>query len=163
MPLETQNGCNIFSKKWWFSFPEKYDNCYLAQVPSHAVMVKKGNTNNANYKRLLLDASNAYGINQTNPNTFQLFNSSKYSGSDLLFKDSTKKLVDVGDKNTYQKWLGDDYLKDLEALNACPTTPTTPTTPTGPSAGGNINKLQSLVAMISAFTVALCYTVTLLE
>ena len=160
MPLETQNGCNIFSKKWWFSFPEKYDNCYLAQVPSHAVMVKKGNTNNANYKRLLLDASNAYGINQTNPNTFQLFNSSKYSGSDLLFKDSTKKLVDVGDKNTYQKWLGDDYLKDLEALNACPTTPTTPT---GPSAGGNINKLQSLVAMISAFTVALCYTVTLLE
>ena len=160
MPLETQNGCNIFSKKWWFSFPEKYDNCYLAQVPSHAVMVKKGNTNNANYKRLLLDASNAYGINQTNPNTFQLFNSSKYSGSDLLFKDSTKKLVDVGDKNTYQKWLGDDYLKDLEALNACPTTPTTPT---GSSAGGNINKLQSLVAMISAFTVALCYTVTLLE
>ena len=160
MPLETQNGCNIFSKKWWFSFPEKYDNCYLAQVPSHAVMVKKGNTNNANYIRLLLDASNAYGINQTNPNTFQLFNSSKYSGSDLLFKDSTKKLVDVGHKNTYQKWLGDDYLKDLEALNACPTTPTTPT---GPSAGGNINKLQSLVAMISAFTVALCYTVTLLE
>ena len=157
MPLETQNGCNIFSKKWWFSFPEKYDNCYLAQVPSHAVMMKKGNTNNANYKRLLLEASNAYGINQTNPNTFQLFNSSKYSGSDLLFKDSTKKLVDVGDKNTYQKWLGDDYLKDLEALNACPTTPT------GPSAGGNINKLQSLVAMISAFTVALCYTVTLLE
>ena len=120
-------------------------------------MVKKGNTNNANYKKLLLKASDKYGINQTNSNTFQLFNSSKYSGSDLLFKDSTKKLVDVGEKNTYQKWLGDDYLKDLEALNACPTTPT------GPSAGGNINKLQSLVAIISAFIAALCYTVTLLE
>ena len=127
-------------------------------------MAKKGNTNNANYKRLLLDASNVYGITQTNSSMFQLFESFKYmNGRDLLFKDSTKKLVDVGGKNTYQKWLGDDYLKDLKALDACPTTPTTPATPTGPSAGGNINKLQSLVAMISAFIAALCYTGTLLE
>ena len=126
-------------------------------------MVKGGNTNNANYRKLLLKASDTYGINQTDFNMFQLFNSSKYSGNDLLFKDSTKKLVDVEGKNTYQKWLGDVYLKDLEALDACPTTPTTPTTPTGPSAGGNINKLQSSVAMISAFIAALCYTGTLLE
>ena len=120
-------------------------------------MVKKGNTNSANYKRLLLDASDNYGITQTNPNMFQLFESSKYNGTDLLFKDSTKKLVDVGEKDTYQKWLGDQYLKDLEALDACPTTPTTPT------AGGNINKLQSLVTMISAFIATLSYTGTLLE
>lgn len=123
-------------------------------------MVKKGNTNSANYKRLLLDASDNYGITQTDPNMFQLFESSKYNGTDLLFKDSTKKLVDVGEKDTYQKWLGDQYLKDLEALDACPTTPTTPI---NPSAGGNINKLQSLVAMISAFIAALCYTGTLFE
>ena len=143
-------------------------------------MVKRGNTNNANYKRLLLDASNAYGINQTNSSMFQLFESFKYmNGRDLLFKDSAKKLVDVGEKDTYQKWLGDEYLRDLEALDACPTTSTTPstlstpttpmtptttpTTPTGPSAGGNINNLQSLVAMISAFIAALCYTGTLFE
>ena len=114
-------------------------------------MVKKGNTNNDHYKRLLLNASDTYGINQTNSSMFQLFESSKYSGTDLLFKDSTKKLVDVGNKDTYQKWLGDDYLSDLEALDGCPT------------AGGNINKLQSLVAMISAFIAALCYTGTLFE
>ena len=133
-------------------------------------MVKKGNTNNANYRNLLLKASDKYGINQTNSSMFQLFESSKYSGSDLLFKDSTKKLVDVGEKDTYQKWLGDDYLKDLEALDACPTTPTTPcstpstpTTPTDPSAGGNINNPHSFVAMISAFIAALCYTGTLFE
>ena len=123
-------------------------------------MVKGGNPNNANYRKLLLKASDTYGINQTDFNMFQLFNSSKYSGNDLLFKDSTKKLVDVEGKNTYQKWLGDVYLKDLEALDACPTTPTTPI---NPSAGGNINKLQSLVAMISAFIAALCYTGTLLD
>ena len=143
-------------------------------------MVKKGNTNNANYRNLLLKASDTYGINQTNSRMFQLFESFKYmNGRDLLFKDSAKKLVDVGEKDTYQKWLGYEYLNDLEALDACHTTPTTsttlstpttpmtppttPTTPTGPSAGGNINKLQSLVAMISAFTAALCYTGTLFE
>ena len=143
-------------------------------------MVKKGNTNNANYRNLLLKASDTYGINQTNSSMFQLFESFKYmNGRDLLFKDSAKKLVDVGEKDTYQKWLGYEYLNDLEALDACHTTPTTsttlstpttpmtppttPTTPTGPSAGGNINKLQSLVAMISAFTAALCYTGTLFE
>ena len=120
-------------------------------------MVKGGNPNNANYRKLLLKASDNYGINQTDFNMFQLFNSSKYSGNDLLFKDSTKKLVDVEGKDTYQKWLGDVYLKDLEALDACPTTPI------NPSAGGNINKLQSLVAMISAFIAALCYTGTLLD
>ena len=115
-------------------------------------MVKKGNTNNANYRNLLLKASDTYGINQTNSSMFQLFESFKYmNGSDLLFKDSTRKLVNVGEKNTYQKWLGDDYLGDLEALHGCPT------------AGGNINKLQSLVAMISAFIAALCYTGTLFE
>ena len=123
-------------------------------------MVKGGNPNNANYRKLLLKASDTYGINQTDFNMFQLFNSSKYSGNDLLFKDSTKKLVDVEGKDTYQKWLGDVYLKDLEALDACPTTPTTPS---NPSAGGNINKLQSLVTMISAFIAALCYTGTLLD
>ena len=61
-------------------------------------MVKRGNTNNANYRKLLLEASDSYGMNQTNSNMFQLFESFKYSGRDLLFKDSTRKLVDVGEK-----------------------------------------------------------------
>ena len=50
---------------------------------------------------------------------FKMFNSSNYEGKNLLFKDSTKSLVAAGDKNTYQKWLGDEYLKALEALE-CP-------------------------------------------
>ena len=43
--------------------------------------------------RLLQRASDAYEITQTT--IFQLFESSKYHCTDLLFKDSTKKLVDV--------------------------------------------------------------------
>ena len=112
-------------------------------------MVKKGNANNANYRQLLLHASKVAGINQTDPTQFQLFNSSKYKGKDLLFKDSTKQLVDVKDKNTYEKWLGTDYLEDLKALKACPTTPQ-------PTAGGKNNMLELLSAMISF--IALFYT-----
>ena len=122
-------------------------------------MVKKGNANNANYRKLLLHASKVAGITQNNPTQFQLFNSSKYKGKDLLFKDSTKQLVDVKDKNTYEKWLGTDYLEDLKALKACQTTPrpTTPwpTTPR-PTAGGKNNMLELVSAMISF--IALFYT-----
>lgn len=128
---------------------DTYKNCYLAKVPSHAVMVKKGNANNANYRQLLVYASKVAGITQNDPTQFQLFNSSKYKGKDLLFKDSTKQLVDVKDKNTYEKWLGTDYLEDLKALTACPTTPR-------PTAGGKNNMLELLSAMISF--IALFYT-----
>ena len=108
-------------------------------------MTKTGGDNVANYQKLLIKASDKYGTNQTDSAKFQLFSSSKYGGKDLLFKDSTKKLVDVGDQKTYDRWLGDEYLKDLEALNSCPTTATT----TGPTAGARSNKLKVAVAVFS--------------
>ena len=37
---------------------------------------------------------------------------------DLLFKDSTKKLVDVGDKSVYDGRLA-DYFKSVDGLNTC--------------------------------------------
>ena len=111
----------------YFPFPEFFFSaigdhvkCNLAKVPSHAVMTKKGSSNKANYASILIKASDAYG-NDTG-SVFRMFDSSKWDGKDLLFKDSTVKLIDVGGK-TYDVFLGDSYLKDLEALNACPTTP----------------------------------------
>ena len=89
-------------------------------------MTKKGSSNRANYASILIKASDAYG-NDTGSG-FRMFDSGKWNGKDLLFKDSTIKLIDVS-KKTYEEFLGDSYLKDLEALNACPTTPT-PTTGT---------------------------------
>ena len=143
-------GCdNIFQLNknlvWLLFFLDKPDNCYLEIVPSHAVMIKVGASDAANFKKLLIEASDKLGVNQTDSSKFQLFNSSKYNnGEDLLFKDSTKKLVDVGDKNTYQLWLGQSYINDLDALDACPTT----TGPGGPTAGSNTNKSQLAVAMV---------------
>lgn len=75
---------------------------------------------------------------------FQLFNSNKYGGKDLLFKDSTKKLVAVGvDKDTSVKFLGKVYLDDLEALTKCAT------------AGSHSNKPQLVVAMIFFFAMVI--------
>ncbi|XP_015772337.1 PREDICTED: melanotransferrin-like [Acropora digitifera] len=122
-----------------------WEKCYLETVPAHAVMTKSGHTDNAQFKRLLLHLSTDYGRSQTNSSGFQLFVSSKYGGSDLLFKDSTKKLVDVGPKNTYRLWLGEKYLSDLEELNSCPTESSTSPT----IAFGEINKPRSTVVMVS--------------
>ena len=118
-------------------------------------MTKTGSSNVANYQNLLIKASDMYGTNQTDSAKFQLFNSSKYGGKDLLFKDSTKKLVGVGDQKTYDLWLGDAYLKDLEALNSCgvterPTSTAAVTLTTeGPTAGARSNKLKVAVAVFS--------------
>ena len=114
-------------------------------MPAHAVMTWSGHPHNAQLKSLLLHLSADYGRNQTNSSDFQLFVSSKYGGSDLLFKDSTKKLVDVGSKNTYRLWLGEKYLSDLVELNSCPSnSPTSSTT-----AFGEINKPRLTVVMVS--------------
>ena len=138
-------------------FPASWENCYLANVPAHAVMTKSSHDHNSNFRHLLVKASEDYGVNQTNSSMFQLFNSSKYDGRDLLFKDSTKRLVAVGERNSYQRWLGEDYLKDLEVLVSCPGTPNpndpvktkkATFTPTA-SKKGKRNKPHLFIALVS--------------
>ncbi|XP_068677679.1 serotransferrin-like [Montipora foliosa] len=120
---------------------DSWENCYLATVPAHAVVTKLGHASHSKFKDLLLKASMYYGVGQTNYSMFQLFNSSKYGGSDLLFKDSTKKLVDVGSKNTYEKWLGSEYLENIKVLRSCITYP--------PPSSGQMKKPQLAVVMVS--------------
>lgn len=52
--------------------------------------------------------------------SFQMFNSSVYGGKDLLFKDSSVRLIDVKEKNATEPWLGQKYFKALRSLSHCP-------------------------------------------
>ena len=84
------------------------------------MVTRKGNKDIDDIVTILTTMSSMYGTNQTNWTQFQLFNSTKYGGANLLFKDSTTELVSISkDKRTYQGFLGDDYVKDVQALKSC--------------------------------------------
>ncbi|XP_043926652.1 melanotransferrin isoform X2 [Protopterus annectens] len=93
----------------------QYIQCNMAQVPAHAVMVHPGININSVFG--LLDRAQAFFGNDSNIYNFSMFDSSKYNGSDLIFKDSTIKIVSVGGKTTYEKWLGEQYTKILQQLD----------------------------------------------
>ncbi|XP_054556446.1 melanotransferrin isoform X2 [Talpa occidentalis] len=90
--------------------------CSLAQIPSHAVMVRP-DTNIFTVYGLLDKAQDLFGDDH-NKNGFKMFDSSNYHGQDLLFKDATIRAVPVGEKTTYQDWLGPDYVAALEGILA---------------------------------------------
>jgi len=136
----------------------QHEKCHLGFNPAHAVVTREGNPNIDGIITILEKMSEKYGSNQTNATQFQLFNSTKYSMSsgNLMFKDSATELVGIPkEKRTYVKFLGDDYVKDSEALTSCPPPPTTsPKVPTS-SVGGApfvsflLVAFSALLAMIS--------------
>ncbi|XP_078062501.1 melanotransferrin [Mustelus asterias] len=93
---------------------EQWKDCNLAKVPSHAVMVHPSTSITAVFG--LLDKGQVFFGQGDNPNGFEMFNSSAYGGSDLLFKDSTERIISVGEKNTYEDWLGKNYLETVKSI-----------------------------------------------
>ena len=84
------------------------------------MVTREGNKDIDDIVTILTKMSSMYGPSQTDWTKFQLFNSTKYGGANLLFKDSTTELVSISkDERTYQGFLGDDYVKDVQALKSC--------------------------------------------
>lgn len=93
-----------------------FQTCNLARIPSRVVMARPGGMVKS-LKQWLLRLDEYC---RTNPHFFQMFNSSTYGGKDLLFADSTVKLIDVKEKNTTQTWLGEEFYFALQSLSSCP-------------------------------------------
>ncbi|KAG1940982.1 melanotransferrin [Pimephales promelas] len=96
----------------------QYTKCNLARVPSHAVMIRP-DINHHLIFGLLDKAQNFFGVNAASG--FKMFDSSAYEGSDLIFKDSTITLIGVGEKKTYEEWLGQSYLDAVIAMECSAT------------------------------------------
>ncbi|XP_071485695.1 melanotransferrin-like [Diadema antillarum] len=96
---------------------DQFMSCNLARVPAH-VVVTAANKTEAEREEIwnLLDQAQGLFGSDTGTN-FKMFDSADFGGSNLLFKDSTKHLSDVGDRDEYDTWLGADYLGNLDALN----------------------------------------------
>ncbi|XP_065120847.2 melanotransferrin [Paramisgurnus dabryanus] len=91
----------------------QYSKCNLARVPSHAVMIRPC-TNHHVIFGLLDKAQSFFGVNSASG--FKMFESKDYEGTDLIFKDSTITLIGVGERKTYEDWLGKSYLDAAVAM-----------------------------------------------
>ena len=96
--------------------------CNWGEVPSHIVMTSAIHSPNqrALFKLFLTQLSRDFGEGGAYKHLFDLFDSSLYGGSNLMLTDNTKELVDVGSRDSYYTWVGEQYRKMLQILNTCP-------------------------------------------
>ncbi|CAH1266109.1 LTF [Branchiostoma lanceolatum] len=101
--------CPDGSRKQWNQWKE----CNLARVPSHAVMTSpRSRSDLQQIVDILIQAQEHFGKDSD----FQMFDSSKFGGRDLMFRDNVQRLVPVGQRNTWQKWLGSSYLTSVRSM-----------------------------------------------
>ncbi|NXI53829.1 TRFM protein, partial [Chloroceryle aenea] len=89
--------------------------CHLARIPARAVVVRP-DTDGTVVFQLLNQGQQRF--NEVG-SKFQMFDSAAYNAQNLLFRDSTTELVAITAQN-YQAWLGDEYLRAMQALSCNP-------------------------------------------
>ena len=131
---------------------DSHESCNLGNNPGHAVVTRADNGDIDKIIKILTTMSDKYGISQTNSTQFQLFNSTGYGGANLLFKDSTTKLMEVeSDKRNYDDYLGKDYGENKVAMEACEEKSTTAAiTVSTSSTVSPIIELVLLIALLGA-------------
>ncbi|XP_060939746.1 transferrin-a [Limanda limanda] len=96
---------------------DQYEKCNLAKVPSHAVVTRIDDQEMAELIWKSLDSAKALG--------FDLFSSGTYNGKNLMFKDSTTKLLQLPQKMDRIMYLGPKYLDSIETIKKGKTPSTT--------------------------------------
>ncbi|GAB5576834.1 inhibitor of carbonic anhydrase [Prionailurus iriomotensis] len=91
---------------------DRYEDCYLARVPSHAVVARSVGGKEDLIWELLNQAQEHYGKDKST--AFQLFSSTL--GKDLLFKDSAQGLLRIPPKMDTWLYLGYEYVTALRNL-----------------------------------------------
>ncbi|XP_060098864.1 melanotransferrin-like [Heteronotia binoei] len=94
----------------------EWRRCHLARVPAHAVVARQDTAGSLVFQ--LLDQGQQRF--KDGSSSFQMFGSAAYGGKNLLFKDSTTHLVPIVEE-TYQAWLGQEYLHAVWGLDCDPT------------------------------------------
>ncbi|XP_076838351.1 saxiphilin-like isoform X2 [Brachyhypopomus gauderio] len=83
----------------------EYKDCHLAKVPAHAVVSRK---NPELAKQIVEVLRKLQGYN--------LFSSEGYTAKNLMFKDSTKKLVPLSETTDSYSYLGAEYISTIRFL-----------------------------------------------
>uniref|UniRef100_A0A2K6UEV0 Transferrin n=1 Tax=Saimiri boliviensis boliviensis TaxID=39432 RepID=A0A2K6UEV0_SAIBB len=94
-------------------------SCHLARAPNHAVVTRKDKA--VCVQQMLFDQQKIFGSSVSDCSSyFCMFRSET---KDLLFRDDTECLAKLHDKNTYEKYLGEEYVKAVGNLRKCSTSP----------------------------------------
>ncbi|XP_069755433.1 serotransferrin-like isoform X2 [Narcine bancroftii] len=94
-----------------------YKSCHWARVSSHAVVARSGaaeDTKNEAIWKFLSLAQKLFG--PQNNASFNLFSSTKYGQKDLMFKDSTQKLVHLPHGIDSFLYLGSEYINAIRTI-----------------------------------------------
>uniref|UniRef100_A0AAY4ACE3 Serotransferrin n=1 Tax=Denticeps clupeoides TaxID=299321 RepID=A0AAY4ACE3_9TELE len=84
---------------------DEYKTCHLAKVPAHAVVSRKDP-----------DMANRIFTSLTAIKDFNLFSSENYGSKNLMFKDSTVKLVQLPKTSDSFLYLGAEYMSIIRSL-----------------------------------------------
>uniref|UniRef100_A0A8C6RX91 Inhibitor of carbonic anhydrase n=1 Tax=Nannospalax galili TaxID=1026970 RepID=A0A8C6RX91_NANGA len=96
---------------------DAYEQCYLARVPSHAVMARSVDGKEDLIWEILRVAQENFGKDKSS--AFQLFGSPH--GKDLLFTDATHGFLRVPRKMDLIQYLGYEYYSTIQHLKTVPT------------------------------------------
>ena len=134
----------------------KHTECHLGANPAHAVVTRGDNSDIGDIIKILTNMGETYGVKQTDWEKFQLFNSSQYNGSNLLFKDSTTALnAQPAGKQSVMDYLGKSYGENVDSLTSCDTTTSTTLPPPPPPPPASSSTAILPVSLLVLFTALL--------